>query len=762
MGITKLDKPLLSISFLSSGRTKTLWKCLESLKPIQNEISTELIIVDTGCDEETYQKMLQYTNKIIKFTWCNDFSKARNVGLKEAKGEWFLFLDDDEWFTDVEELVAFFVSGEYKKYARANYIQRNYTDNTGKNYRDSWVSRIIKLEKDTQFISSIHEYLYPIRGKCKLLHCPVDHYGYVYESKQEKYAHSKRNITLLHDKIQEEKDNPRWWIQLVQEYMGLQEYLKVEELCHSGLKYFKRINNLSVNRSRGTLYAGLIIVEFKRKDYKKAKELYKMALGDQRNTKTFLGRLFSLGAELYYHLEEFEECEKCCREYIKIYEELHDKEYEIMVQGSFFVNHFCDDDIRNNVYGFFIASTLKRKETLVLKEYFPKFEWSKPHIAMYSTTPNDIIEGIASVEFENDFVQIVEVMLERKGVESKVIESIQKIKNNNNYPDTYFNNLCRIVSEVNSKHYYILNMKIIYFNNMNNYDKLNEIYKVLLPKVINIWELDNEIFDIAIKKKIVLDDIIHNIKFENWKKGVDMFFKNARQDKISLRKEFLEKLMDPSDLRYEYFFMKEREASLRILAKEKQKAKDIHNENVEDINIVNHTEIITDNNMDNNTECTPENPLENYDLLYMQLKDYTDRYLTFYGKFFKDIAFEGEMELLPSDCRLAAKLKKVFEEEREGNIRAMTEALQGCFGVHSALDPVLKDFAKGKKEEVKEAVENRKELLSLGEQIKAQVFVLMENGMYAQAKEVLNQLKALLPQDPDLTELEERIRRELS
>ena len=297
---------------------------------------------------------------------------------------------------------------------------------------------------------------------------------------------------------------------------------------------------------------------------------------------------------------------------------------------------------------------------------------------------------------------------------------------------------------------------------MNNYDKLNEIFKVLLPKVINIWELDNEIFDIAIKKKIVLDDIIHNIKFENWKKGVDMFFKNARQDKISLRKEFLEKLMDPSDLRYEYFFMKGREASLRILAKEKQKAKDIHNENVEDMNIVNHTEIITDNNMDHNTECTPENPLENYDLLYVQLKDYTDRYLTFYGKFFKDIAFEGEMELLPSDCRLAAKLKKVFEEEREGNIRAMTEALQDCFGVHSALDPVLKDFAKGKKEEVKEAVENRKELLSLGEQIKAQVFVLMENGMYAQAKEVLNQLKTLLPQDPDLTELEERIRRELS
>ena len=56
----------------------------------------------------------EYTDHIVPFTWCDDFSKARNAGLKEAKGEWFLYIDDDEWFGDVQELIAFFKTREGK------------------------------------------------------------------------------------------------------------------------------------------------------------------------------------------------------------------------------------------------------------------------------------------------------------------------------------------------------------------------------------------------------------------------------------------------------------------------------------------------------------------------------------------------------------------------------------------------------------------------------------------------------------------------
>ena len=98
---------LLSISLLVSGRKETK-KCLDSLRPLLDQIPSELILTDTGCDAETRALLEQYTDHILEFEWCKDFSKARNVGLKAARGEWFLYLDDDEWFEDTTEIVDFF------------------------------------------------------------------------------------------------------------------------------------------------------------------------------------------------------------------------------------------------------------------------------------------------------------------------------------------------------------------------------------------------------------------------------------------------------------------------------------------------------------------------------------------------------------------------------------------------------------------------------------------------------------------------------
>ena len=98
----KEKKVLLTISLLVSGREETTIKCLDSLTPIMQEIPSELILVDTGCSQELKAKLQEYTQQIIPFTWCNDFSKARNAGLERANGEWFLYLDDDEWFVECD------------------------------------------------------------------------------------------------------------------------------------------------------------------------------------------------------------------------------------------------------------------------------------------------------------------------------------------------------------------------------------------------------------------------------------------------------------------------------------------------------------------------------------------------------------------------------------------------------------------------------------------------------------------------------------
>ena len=103
---------------------------------------SELVIVWTGTDDEARKIAEQYTPQLIPFRWSNDFSAARNAGLESAQGEWFLYIDDDEWFDDTEEICQFFLSGEYKRYQSAHYIQRNYQNWNGTKYADFSAFRI--------------------------------------------------------------------------------------------------------------------------------------------------------------------------------------------------------------------------------------------------------------------------------------------------------------------------------------------------------------------------------------------------------------------------------------------------------------------------------------------------------------------------------------------------------------------------------------------------------------------------------------------
>lgn len=230
---------VLTISLLTAGKRPELIKCLESLQPLIQTIPSELIIVDTGCDKDNRQLIERYATQVVDFTWCNDFSKARNAGLEKASGEWFLYMDDDEWFEDVSELICFFKTGEYKKYGYAMYIQRNYDDRQGSTYEDAPVGRMIRLEPGVRFIYSIHECFNKGVGKTKYLQCYVHHYGYVYDNQEDKLSHARRNIVPL---LKEHKMNPtnlRHVLHLTQEYGCLGDYQKSIDIGEEGVNNFK-------------------------------------------------------------------------------------------------------------------------------------------------------------------------------------------------------------------------------------------------------------------------------------------------------------------------------------------------------------------------------------------------------------------------------------------------------------------------------------------------------------------------------------------
>ena len=215
---------VLSISLMVSNSIDTIRKCMESLKPLLDNLDSELIVVDTGGTDGSIDIAREYATKVVMFEWCKDFAKARNAGLLEAQGEWFMWLDDDEWFEDVTEIIDFFKSGEYRDYGCATYLIRNYFNEEGTTWRESSRTGLFRRDPDVIFVRPIHEHVNRRISPEKAFNCYEHHYGYVSSGKNKAEEHSARNRELLLQEINKNPNDHHYILQLVQEYMFVGDY----------------------------------------------------------------------------------------------------------------------------------------------------------------------------------------------------------------------------------------------------------------------------------------------------------------------------------------------------------------------------------------------------------------------------------------------------------------------------------------------------------------------------------------------------------
>ena len=329
-----MKKPLLTISLLSSGRPDTLWKCLDSLKLITKRIESEVLITDTGCSAEVRKRMESYADRIFDFAWCDDFSAARNVGLKEARGEWFLFIDDDEYFTDVDEIVCFLNTREKDLYDSADYIQRNFLDPEGNQIEEIWVSRMKKLTAETRFKGRVHEYMVPENGPCKLLHSVAEHYGYALTKEEDRKKHSERNIVLLKKMLEEDPEEPRWYAQLLQDQYFARDYEAVCNAAEHTLLMSEGKGNPRYIRLLGYAYVRKLtaLMELNRLDAAYAFGL--TALEDQRITDLHRAELSFYLTGITKEKGLLAESMKHGETYLRLFQDMAGDEVRQMEQGA--------------------------------------------------------------------------------------------------------------------------------------------------------------------------------------------------------------------------------------------------------------------------------------------------------------------------------------------------------------------------------------------------------------------------------------------
>lgn len=255
-------KPILSISMIVKNEGAKLRRCLESIKRLMAQIDCELIITDTGSTDDTVEIAKEYADIVNYFEWCDDYAAARNYGLELARGEWYGFLDADEWYSDelILDIAAFFKSGTYKKFNSAALMHRNYQDKECYEYYDVQLPRLTKLTKEVRFNRKIHEtleYIEPAIG----INGYIYHDGYVFDTEEERDVKLIKLNEAIERQLAENFDD----INLLISYSASVSSNERKEEILKRILYFAQKNNVS--SLYNTAYFKLITFYFEQKRF---------------------------------------------------------------------------------------------------------------------------------------------------------------------------------------------------------------------------------------------------------------------------------------------------------------------------------------------------------------------------------------------------------------------------------------------------------------------------------------------------------------
>ncbi len=412
----------VTITMLVSNRKDTIRKCMDSIKPILEQVPSELIVVDTGSTDGSMDIVREYTDRIVKFEWCNDFSKARNAGLEGASGEWVMSLDDDEWFDDVSEIVDFFNTGEYKHYNRAIYVARNYADLEGRDWSDSNACRMVKRFPDTCYTGRVHEFIGPLMNPTKYFDAFVHHYGYAFQSEEEHRKHAGRNISLMEIELAESPEDMRIIPQMVQECFSLKETDRVLELCRRGMDIHKRTGKYAPGAGYCYVFSirAYMVTEEWDKAYRWGKDM--LEKGAPTNM-ALLGAVREM-VTVCKQDGKYREGLNCLHKYCELYDVLTEKvDRDEIYLG---MSKYLRKEEREYAYMEGIALGILAKDPEAANTYFYLKDWNVRPLMVHPDTLDYVMELWAECGFRQEYADALGKIVANPPFYKQITENMRK------------------------------------------------------------------------------------------------------------------------------------------------------------------------------------------------------------------------------------------------------------------------------------------------------------------------------------------------
>lgn len=536
---------LLSITMLISNRPDTLEKCLNSLKPLLDGISSELILVDTAGDSRCLKIAQRYTSHIIPFSWCNDFAAARNVGLEKANGFWIMYIDDDEWFEDISEVIRFFKEGTYQQYASAAYLTRNYANRKGTSYSDRTANRLCRLEKQTRFKGRIHEQLYPMYEPCYYMKAYVHHYGYAFESEEDKIRHAWRNINLLLEARRVEKDNWMAGAHLVQEYYVAKEYFSLIEIARE-LRFHK--NAYDAGRNDFTAYVSVMEVRsyMNLKRYEVAYQVGKELLAEPRALLIVHLCIANLMPEICLKYTNEKEAFSYCQMFWELYKKWQENEKKNSARDGFSLRGiYLTEERFGKIHMAELHAFVREQNWKEAADSFRKIVWKKIESTMGNTF-EDTVLLIAHTDYEEIYTEAMKVLLKGEGSKEYLTQQIQRLEGEAKEKVLY------CISRISSKESIILQYQLHYAMLLYDKPRTRQLLQEWKEQNYSFFLLDYEYWKGLNSLQIDLSDWLCDVRIEEWISLTEAVFERMSEKECEDIYQVLLRGLEKTDLRFFY------------------------------------------------------------------------------------------------------------------------------------------------------------------------------------------------------------------